>query len=217
MWWIFTDLHTDERYRSVTASPEPGGGDVYAATHGRGVWRLNVAPEVEAVSPAIGRPAGGQTVTISGSNLKGAVSVSFGSRSTAEFRVLSASRMTVTTPAHATGTVGVRVANRFAVSSGHYSDDFSYQPSSIDRLLVQTARVLARGLSGRHTRRLLHWRDENHVRRRAMHQRRLAIPIGTPCYSATAPSWSGGRGGHHAQRDERHQSGGSLHVPMSGC
>jgi hypothetical protein len=66
-------------------------------------------PAVTSVSPASGPVAGGRTVRIDGGGFSGVTTVSFGGASATNVNVVSASELTVTAPAHATGTVDIRV------------------------------------------------------------------------------------------------------------
>lgn len=63
------------------------------------------------VSPANGAAAGGDVVTITGTDLDGATSVTFGGVAGTAFEVVSAEEITVTTPAHAAGAVDVVVVD----------------------------------------------------------------------------------------------------------
>ncbi len=75
----------------------------------------NPAPTVSTVSPSSGLTAGGQVVTITGTNFYsggGIVpTVTFGGTAGTSVTVLSAAAIRVTTPAHAAGTVNVVVSN----------------------------------------------------------------------------------------------------------
>lgn len=79
-------------------------------------------PTVTGVSPASGYAAGGTTVTVTGTNLTGVSKVLFDSPGTANpaagtaVTVVSASQLTVKTPAHAVGAVPVRVVNATGTS-----------------------------------------------------------------------------------------------------
>ena len=68
-----------------------------------------VAPTVTGVAPAVGPTAGGTSVTITGTNLTGATSVSFGGTAAESFEVDSATQITAVTPDHAAGSVDVVV------------------------------------------------------------------------------------------------------------
>ena len=91
-----------------------GGGAAfrinYAAGTGNDVVLTAIAPPtVTTVAPAAGPAAGGQSVTITGTNLTGATAVRFGGTAATAFTVDSATQITATTPAHAAGAVAVAV------------------------------------------------------------------------------------------------------------
>ncbi len=66
-------------------------------------------PSLTSVSPKNGPAAGGQSVTITGANLTGATSVSFGGTAASSFTVVNSTTITATTPAHSGGTVNLTV------------------------------------------------------------------------------------------------------------
>jgi hypothetical protein len=66
-------------------------------------------PTVTGLSPTEGPAAGGNTVTIEGTEFTGATEVKFGNFSAATFTVLSATEITATPPAHEAGYVQVTV------------------------------------------------------------------------------------------------------------
>ena len=70
---------------------------------------LAVAPTVTSVSPNSGPTAGGTSVTITGTNLTGATSVTFGGASATNVVVTNSTTITAKTPAHAAGAVTVTV------------------------------------------------------------------------------------------------------------
>jgi hypothetical protein len=85
------------------------------------------APVVASVSPAKGSTDGGEQVTITGENLKGATEVKFGGLSALGSRVVSETEMIVTTPPHSAGTVNVTVTTaggESQVSEAH--DQYTY-------------------------------------------------------------------------------------------
>ncbi len=99
------------------------------------------SPTVTGVSPASGPPAGGTSVTITGTNLSTVTAVKFGSTS-ASFTLGSATSMTATSPAHALGTVDVSVTNSFGTSTASLSDQFTYvTPGSIAAVGTFTSNV----------------------------------------------------------------------------
>ena len=101
--------------------------DVYVITHGRGAWRLHSATSVTSLSPKAGPLHGGQKVTISGANFTGATKVTFGTATGTHLKVVSASTITVTTPAHAAGAVDVRVKAPAGTSAVTPGDRYTYE------------------------------------------------------------------------------------------
>ena len=106
---------------------DPKNQDVYVITHGRGAWRLHYATSISSVSPKAGPLHGGQKVTISGIDLAGATKVTFGTKTGTHLKVVSASTITVTTPAHAAGTVDVRVTGPAGKSAVTPADHYTYE------------------------------------------------------------------------------------------
>ncbi len=84
-------------------------------------------PVVTAVSPASGPPAGGTSVTITGTTFTAATVVDFGVTSAASFVVVNATTITAVTPAAAAGTVDVRVTTLNGGTSGIVpADQFTF-------------------------------------------------------------------------------------------
>jgi len=119
----------------ITATAPAGSGTVdvtvstgagTSATSSADQYTYIPVPTVTSVSPANGRTAGGTTVTIGGTNLNGATTVSFGGVSAA---IISdtATSITATTPAHASGTVDVTVTTPAGgTSATSAADQFTY-------------------------------------------------------------------------------------------
>lgn len=84
------------------------------------------APEVDGVEPASGPASGGTWVTITGSGLSGATAVAF-SNTPAQFDVVSSSQLRVMVPAHAPGTVDVRVSTASTTSVPSTADHYTYR------------------------------------------------------------------------------------------
>jgi hypothetical protein len=82
-------------------------------------------PAVTGLVPAAGTTAGGTTVTVSGTGFTGATTVSFGGTA-ATFFVSSPTQITATSPAHAAGTVDVRVTGPYGTSPVVSADQFVY-------------------------------------------------------------------------------------------
>jgi hypothetical protein len=106
---------------TVTTPSGTSNGAEYVYTHVSGP-----APAVTAVSPNSDSTAGGQVVTVTGSNFLGTSRVSFGSMPATSFTVLSATQLTATAPAGSAGTVDVRVTNPDGTSATGSADRFTY-------------------------------------------------------------------------------------------
>jgi hypothetical protein len=91
-----------------------------------------VAPAVTAVAPKQGLPAGGNTVTITGTNFTGATAVRFGAvpvPADATFTVDSPTQITVTAPAQAAGVVDITVTTPSGTSPVVAADRYTYAPA----------------------------------------------------------------------------------------
>ena len=122
----------------ITATAPAGTGTVdirvtttggTSATSASDQYTYVPAPTVSSVSPNSGPTLGGTSVTIVGTNLTGATAVSFGGVAASSFTVNSATQITATTPAHATGAVNVVVttAGGTATSVGAFTSVLSSQ------------------------------------------------------------------------------------------
>ena len=69
------------------------------------------APTVTTVSPATGAAAGGDRVTLTGTNLTGTTGVTFGGSAGSGLTVESATSFSINTPSHAAGVVDVVLQN----------------------------------------------------------------------------------------------------------
>jgi PKD repeat protein len=83
-------------------------------------------PAVTAVSPASGSTSGGTLVTITGTGLATARTVRFDGIAGTGMTVISASRITVRSPAHAAGTVNVTVSTAGGTSANSTANRFTY-------------------------------------------------------------------------------------------
>jgi len=83
-------------------------------------------PTVSSVGPSEGPVSGGNSVTITGTNLTGATSVRFGAAAAASFTVNSATRITATVPAGSAGSVDVTVTTLGGVSVTSVADGYTY-------------------------------------------------------------------------------------------
>lgn len=100
----------------ITATSPSGAGTIdirittaggTSATSAADRFTYLAAPTVTNVSPNSGSINGGQAVTITGTNLTGTTSVTFGGTAATAVTVVSATTVTATTPAHAAGLVNV--------------------------------------------------------------------------------------------------------------
>lgn len=85
------------------------------------------APTVTGVTPGSGPTAGAKRVTISGTSFTAGSTVSIGGQAATSVSVVSATRITATTPAHAAGTVDVRVTADGGPSSVSTADHYTYR------------------------------------------------------------------------------------------
>ena len=86
---------------------------------------LSPGPTVTSVSPNTGPPAGGTSVTITGSNFTGATAVRFGGTAAGSFTVNSATQITAISPT-GNGTLNVTVTTPSGTSAASPGDQFSY-------------------------------------------------------------------------------------------
>jgi hypothetical protein len=88
---------------------------------------LHGGPTIRSVSPNVGPPGGGQTVTISGLGFTAASAVTFGGTPASTYTVISPTRITATTPSHGFGTVDVVVTTAWGSSDpSGTADDYTY-------------------------------------------------------------------------------------------
>lgn len=126
-------FHTLSRsqIRVVTPAHPSGQVDVRVTTdHGATAllphdrFRFVHAPAVTGLSSHSGPKGGGSTLVVSGSNFVQVVRVEFGNTPARRLHVLSPTRLQVTVPAHASGSVPVRVVTSYGTSprgaAGYY-------------------------------------------------------------------------------------------------
>ena len=102
-----------------------------------------LAPTISTVSPLSGSTAGGTVTTITGANFQSGATVTFGGTAATSVTFNSSSKLTVTAPAHATGTVSVAVTNPGGQSVTKSSAYFySPPPAATDLFTVAPCRVL---------------------------------------------------------------------------
>jgi hypothetical protein len=106
------------------------------------------APTVTGVSPNSGSPAGGTTVTITGTNFTGATAVAFGATAATSFTVNSATQISAVSPA-GSGTVHVTVTTPFGTSATSTADQFTYASGATPTVtgLVPTSGLTTGGTS----------------------------------------------------------------------
>ncbi|MCL5260870.1 MAG: IPT/TIG domain-containing protein, partial [Gammaproteobacteria bacterium] len=86
------------------------------------------APTVTAVSPTSGPESGGTSVKLTGTNFIGASVVTFGTTTTTQFTVDSATQITVTSPSVKASTVDVTVTTVGGTSATSAADKFTFNP-----------------------------------------------------------------------------------------
>jgi alpha-tubulin suppressor-like RCC1 family protein len=129
---------TVESDTSITATAPPGSGTVnvtvttpagtsppIAADH----YAYQAIPTVTKLSVKSGPPAGGTSVTITGTELNAATGVTFGSTSAVEFTINSPTSITAVAPAGTGGTIDVHVTNVAGTSTPSSKDHFKYVPA----------------------------------------------------------------------------------------
>jgi RHS repeat-associated protein len=84
------------------------------------------APAITGLTPASGSTAGGDIITITGTNLAGASAVSFGSAPAVSFVQVSDTQIAARAPAAAPGSVDVRVTTGAGKSAAVSADQFKY-------------------------------------------------------------------------------------------
>lgn len=83
-------------------------------------------PTVTGLSPTSGGTGGGTSVTITGTNLTGAIAVYFGGVPATSFTINSGTQITATSPAQSAGTLDVTVVTFAGTSALSTSDRFAY-------------------------------------------------------------------------------------------
>ncbi len=114
--------YTSTGTRTITVTIHDAGGASVTTT---GTANIGNLPVITSVSPISGTHAGGTTVTITGANFTKVTSVKFGTV-LATFTVNSATKITVRTPAHAIGTVDIRVTTKYGISPITSHDRYTF-------------------------------------------------------------------------------------------
>lgn len=84
------------------------------------------APTVSSVSPSYGGAAGGDSVTITGTNFTAATAVKFGTTNAAAYTVVGATSITATTPAGTPGLAHVYVTNADGTNTAAAADYYEF-------------------------------------------------------------------------------------------
>jgi hypothetical protein len=136
--------------------PTPFDGSVHAPSESFSGEEISLsaeiqpAPEVIAIAPASGPVTGATLVTITGKNLNGATTVTFGSAPAASFTVDSDAEITATAPRSARpGKVDVAVTTLAGTNPNTRFDDYVYRacvvPAVKNKTLRKTKTLLRRG------------------------------------------------------------------------
>ena len=112
---------TGTRTLTVTIR-DAGGASATATSHAN----IGNRPTISSVSPASGTHHGGRIVTITGAHFTSVTSVKFGTVSATSFTVVSSTKITAKTPAHAAGTVNIRVTTKYGTSPVTTHDRYKF-------------------------------------------------------------------------------------------
>jgi DNA-binding beta-propeller fold protein YncE len=104
-------------------------------------------PTVTGVQPPTGMTTGGTLVTIFGNGFTGATNVTFGTTPATSFTVVNNTLITVTSPAHAAGTVDVTVTTAGGTSATSTADKYTYTAIPAVTGISPTAGPLTAGAS----------------------------------------------------------------------
>jgi hypothetical protein len=101
-----------------------------SATTSADVFTYTAAPPtITAVSPKTGSADGGTSVTITGTAFTGVKTVLFGNGFPGTVGAVTATSITVTSPAHVVGAVNIKVTTASGTSATTAADVFTYQPA----------------------------------------------------------------------------------------
>ena len=98
----------------------------FNSTRKAGYITVLARPNVTAVSPASGSIAGNTLVTVTGTGFTGATAVRFGGMAGSSLHVVSPTQITIRSPAHAAGTVDIKVTTPVGTSAASPADRFTY-------------------------------------------------------------------------------------------
>ena len=101
----------------------PGGTSAIVAGD---KFTYGAPPKVTKILPATGPTTGNTLVTINGTGFTGATAVKFGTTAGTSKTVVSSTKITVRSPAHAAGSVDIRVTTPYGTSAIVTADKFTY-------------------------------------------------------------------------------------------
>lgn len=104
---------------TINIRAKDSGGEWTQVSTGTFSVTVSLVPTITSFTPTSG--VAGTTVTITGTNFIGATAVTFGGTAVASFNVVSATSITATTGAGATGKISVTTPNGTATSSSDYT------------------------------------------------------------------------------------------------
>ena len=126
-------VNSDTQITAVAPAHSKGTVDITvttpygtSATSSADQYTYYAVPAVTGRNITSGTRLGGTVITITGTDFTGATVVSFGGTNAATFTVVNATTITVTTPAHATGTVDITVTTPGGTSATSSADRFTY-------------------------------------------------------------------------------------------
>ncbi|WP_407567110.1 IPT/TIG domain-containing protein [Polymorphospora sp. A560] len=211
---------------SCTAvAPTGNAGDVHvqattiggtSATSVDNQYTYVPVPTVTAVTPDAGPTAGGNTVTITGTDLAGATAVTFGSGNNGTDVSCTATLCTAVAPAGSAGEVHVQVTTPGGTSATSDADRYTYVSAPTVTAVSPNAGPLAGGntvtitgtdLAGA----TITFGSGNNAHRRVLHHHLLHR-----CRS-DRKRWRRSRASHHARRNQRHQRRQPVHLRAGAC
>jgi hypothetical protein len=125
---------------AVTVVTSSGTSPTSTATNFTYMTTSSTTPTVTGLSQTSGPSSGGNTLTISGTNLAGTQQVLFG-QTAASFTLVSSTSLSVTVPAGVVGTVDVTVTTPLGISAPVSADQYTYQsaPPTVTGVSPSTA------------------------------------------------------------------------------
>lgn len=138
---VSTPVHLAGTVAVVVITPSGASTSSAAFTY---IGSTSGIPVVTAISPASGPVGGGTLVTVTGSGFTGATSVNFGGVNVLP-TVVSDTTLTVTSPAHAAGTVDILVTTSAGTSTASAADQFVYGSGPVVTAISPTSGPLGGG------------------------------------------------------------------------